>query len=89
MIPDRSAPGILVCGRGCRYVAGAFYSLAGRAKPRQLPATMWRLLRNFLLFLREEKKWWLVPLAAILILLAAVLVLTSGSALAPLMYPVR
>ncbi len=75
--------GILVPGRRCLY----FY--AGRAKPPRLPATMWRHLKNFLLFLREEKAWWLVPLVVILLLLAGVLVFNSSSALAPLMYPVR
>ena len=70
-------------------MTGAFQLSAGRAEPRRLPATMWRILRNFLLFLREEKKWWLVPLVAILLILAAVFILASGSVLSPLMYPVR
>ena len=50
---------------------------------------MWRLCKNFLVFLNEEKKWWLIPLVVILLLLAAVFVLTSNSVLAPFMYPVR
>lgn len=57
--------------------------------PARLPATMWRHLKNFILFLREEKAWWLVPMIVILLLLAAVLVFNSSSVLAPLMYPVR
>lgn len=64
-------------------------SIGRRPKSRRFPASMWRLLQNFLLFLREEKKWWLVPLVAILLLLVALLLFTGGSALAPLMYPVR
>ncbi len=49
---------------------------------------MWRHVKNFLLFLREEKAWWLVPLILILILLAAVLLFNGSAVLAPLMYPV-
>lgn len=47
---------------------------------------MWDLLKEFVLFLREEKKWWLVPIVLILLLLGAVLVLGAGSSLAPFIY---
>lgn len=50
---------------------------------------MWRLCKNFLVFLNEEKKWWLILLVILLLLLAAVFVLTGNSVLAPFMYPVR
>ena len=48
---------------------------------------MWQLLKEFLLFLRQEKKWWLIPLVVILLVLGALIIFTSGSVLAPLMYP--
>ena len=48
---------------------------------------MWPLLKEFLQFLRREKKWWLVPLIVLLLILAAVIGFTGGSVLAPLMYP--
>jgi hypothetical protein len=48
---------------------------------------MWRLFREFLGFLWQEKKWWLVPLVIVLLLLAALIVFSSGSVLAPFMYP--
>jgi len=51
---------------------------------------MWRLLKvlkEFGLFLRQEKKWWLIPLIVVLLLLGVFVLLTSGSALAPFMYP--
>jgi hypothetical protein len=48
---------------------------------------MWRLVKEFLLFLRQEKKWWLWPLMILLLLLAAIIVFSTGSVLAPLMYP--
>ena len=48
---------------------------------------MWQLAREFLLFLRQEKKWWLWPLVLVLLLLGALIVFSSGSVLAPLLYP--
>jgi len=48
---------------------------------------MWRLFLEFIQFLREEKKWWLLPLVIVLVLLAALILFTSGSVLAPFMYP--
>jgi hypothetical protein len=44
------------------------------------------LLREFLGFLRKEKKWWLVPLVVVLLLLGTLLVLVEGSAVAPFIY---
>ncbi|MHC4631275.1 MAG: DUF5989 family protein [Planctomycetota bacterium] len=37
-------------------------------------------------YLKVRKKWWLVPIIIFLILLGALIVLTEGSALAPLIY---
>lgn len=48
---------------------------------------MWSLVKEFLQFLRQEKKWWLVPLVVLLVILVAIIVFTGGSVLAPLMYP--
>lgn len=45
-------------------------------------------LRDFLAFLRERKRYWLVPLAAVLILMALLVFLTQGTALAPLIYTI-
>ena len=58
-----------------------------RAAPASLPVSMWLLFKEFLLFLRQEKKWWLVPLILVLLLLGALIIFSSGSVLAPLMYP--
>jgi hypothetical protein len=44
------------------------------------------ILREFWSFLRVRKKWWLAPILFILLALGFVLVLTEGSALAPLIY---
>ncbi|MCD6339898.1 MAG: hypothetical protein J7M29_11030 [Verrucomicrobia bacterium] len=48
---------------------------------------MWELLKEFGQFLRQEKKWWLLPIAAILILIGALIVFASGSGIAWLLYP--
>ena len=48
---------------------------------------MWQLGKEFFLFLKQEKKWWLIPLILLLLALGAVILFGSGSVLAPLMYP--
>ena len=48
---------------------------------------MWQLTKEFLLFLKQEKKWWLIPLVVVLLILGALIAFTGGSVLAPLMYP--
>jgi hypothetical protein len=48
---------------------------------------MWQLLKEFLVFLRQEKKWWLVPLVVLLVAIGAVIVFTHSSILAPFLYP--
>jgi hypothetical protein len=45
-----------------------------------------RIFAEFFAFLRENKKWWLLPIAVMLVLLGALIVLTQGSALAPFIY---
>jgi hypothetical protein len=39
-------------------------------------------------FLRERKKWWLMPIIIVLLLLGVLLVLGSGSAIAPFIYTI-
>jgi hypothetical protein len=48
---------------------------------------MWETFREFLRFLRQEKKWWLMPLVFILLLLGLFLVFSASSPLAPFLYP--
>lgn len=45
-----------------------------------------RVLREFLEFLRQEKKFWLIPIVIILGLCGLLLVLTQSSAVAPFIY---
>jgi uncharacterized Rmd1/YagE family protein len=53
----------------------------------KLKSDMWQLCKEFLSFLKQEKKWWLIPLIAVLLLLAAIIVFSGSSVLAPFMYP--
>jgi drug/metabolite transporter superfamily protein YnfA len=39
-------------------------------------------------FLRDHKKWWLVPIALLLLILGGLLLVTQGSPLAPLIYSI-
>jgi len=44
------------------------------------------ILKEFWLFLKVRKKWWLMPIVFFLVLLGALIVFTEGSALAPFIY---
>lgn len=48
----------------------------------------WSAVTEFWGFLRERKKFWLLPLVLILLVLGAVIVLTANSALAPFIYSI-
>ncbi len=37
-------------------------------------------------FLKERKKWWLLPIIAVLLLIGVLIVFSSGSAVAPFIY---
>ncbi|HWY76045.1 MAG TPA: DUF5989 family protein [Verrucomicrobiae bacterium] len=50
---------------------------------------MWSLLKDFLRFCKQEKKWWLVPLIVVLVLLAAILIFTASSGISWALYPTR
>ena len=45
-----------------------------------------RVLNEFIQFLREEKKYWLLPIIFISVLLGGLLVLAHGSVIAPFIY---
>jgi len=44
------------------------------------------IIREFWVFLRVRKKWWLAPIIIFLILLGALIIITEGSSLAPFIY---
>jgi hypothetical protein len=45
-------------------------------------------MSEFALFLRENKKLWLLPIVLTMVLLGALLVFAQGSALAPFIYTI-
>ncbi|MBB5039157.1 DUF5989 family protein [Prosthecobacter dejongeii] len=45
-----------------------------------------QIIRQFLSFLVQSGKWWLMPLVLMLLLLGTVLVFAKGSAIAPFIY---
>lgn len=46
----------------------------------------WRVLREFLSFLGEQKKYWMVPIVIVLVLFGLLLVFAQSSAMAPFIY---
>ena len=46
------------------------------------------LAREFWLFLRENKKFWLLPIVIVLLLMGALLIFAQSSALAPFIYTI-
>jgi len=45
-------------------------------------------LREFWFFMRERKKFWLLPILIMMTVLGGLIVLTKGSAIAPFIYTV-
>jgi len=45
------------------------------------------LAKEFWLFIKHEKKWWLVPLIMVLLIVGALVLVASSSPLAPFLYP--
>ncbi len=45
-----------------------------------------RIVGEYFEFLREQKKWWVLPVVTLLVLFGILIVLSQGSALAPFIY---
>jgi hypothetical protein len=46
------------------------------------------LLAELWAFMRERKKWWLLPVVAIMLVVGTMLMLAQGSVLAPFIYTI-
>ncbi|MEI6089520.1 MAG: DUF5989 family protein [bacterium] len=46
------------------------------------------LIKDLFGFLKERKKFWLIPAIIILLLISLIIVLTTGSAIAPFIYTI-
>ena len=47
---------------------------------------MWEFAVELWMFLRERKKFWLLPIVIMLVLFGGLMVLTQGTAVAPFIY---
>ncbi len=47
---------------------------------------MFDVLKDLWLFMRERKKYWILPIVVVLLIVGSLLVLTQGSAIAPFIY---
>ena len=45
-------------------------------------------LKEFLKFLLVRKKFWLIPILIVLVIFGGIIVLTQGSAIAPIIYTI-
>ena len=46
------------------------------------------ILKDLWDFLKERKKWWLLPIIIVLLLVGVLVVLSTGSAIAPFIYTI-
>ena len=58
-----------------------FESAAKQAQPTGFFAEFWA-------FLRQTKKWWLLPIIVVMVMVGGLLVFAQGSALAPFIYTI-
>jgi hypothetical protein len=49
---------------------------------------MWSTIKEFWDFLKERKKFWLLPIVLVLLILGFVIVISASSALAPFIYTI-
>lgn len=47
-----------------------------------------QLIKEFWMFLRQNKKLWLLPMIAVLVLIGGLLIFAQSSALAPFIYSI-
>jgi len=63
-------------------------NLPRRASAVIVNPRMWSLLKEFLQFCKQEKKWWLAPLLVLLLVLGIIVIFASSTAIAPLIYSI-
>jgi len=58
------------------------------AESMKLPGKRPSIFKEFFIFLKEEKLWWITPIVVVLLLLSLFIFLTEGSAVLPFIYAV-
>jgi hypothetical protein len=61
-------------------------SLIAKILPINFKILIMSFLKEFMLFLKERKKFWLIPLIIILLFMGLIVLVGGGSALAPFIY---
>ncbi len=61
---------------------------APQAPENMLPQKRPGIIKEFFIFLKEEKLWWITPIVVVLLLLSLFIFLTEGSAVLPFIYAV-
>ena len=64
----------------------AGYDTPNPASPEETPMT--DFATEIWSFMRERKKYWMLPILLVMLLLGGLIVMTQGSALAPFIYSV-
>jgi len=49
---------------------------------------MLNFLKEFLYFIKQRKKYWLIPIFIVLLLFGSLIILTQGSTFAPFIYAI-
>jgi hypothetical protein len=62
------------------------YALNVPGNDEALLMSRFSIIKEFLEFLRERKKWWIAPIVIFLLVLGSILIFAKGSALAPFIY---
>ena len=45
------------------------------------------LIGDFIAFIKQEKKWWMIPLIVVLLVVGLLVIFASSTPLAPFLYP--
>jgi hypothetical protein len=73
----------------CRDLSGRARSEAAKSHDEAIlsqEGSMGEFLKELWAFMKERKKFWLLPIIVMLVLLGSLIVLTQGSAVAPFIY---
>jgi hypothetical protein len=58
-----------------------------KSVPKKARGRKLSIIGEFFVFLKENKRWWLIPIITIFLLLGVLIVIASKTAWAPFIYP--
>ena len=71
-----------------RWLCARVWNVNSRTSETYVAQAQSGLLGELWAFMRERKKWWLLPILIVLLTVGALLVFAQGSALAPFIYTI-